>query len=111
MSKHHVSIGPMAIGYLPRESREAIAEAVGARLWCPLHDDATHHWMASGASSSPLLTTLHRYDDGEPGSYVIETSSQNERALFEADFAAELEILRTKYERLEIVFGAVSYWK
>jgi hypothetical protein len=108
--QHHVTIGPMAIGYLPHQSSEAIATAIGTRLWCPLHDDATHHWMANVTSSSPVVEALKRYKDGEPGSFVIETSSQNECASFQADFLTELEILKTKYERVEIVFGAVSYW-
>ena len=109
--QHHVTLCPMAIGYLPQQDSESIAAAVGARLWCPLHDDATHHWIAQAPSSSPITAAFQRYDDGETGSFVIETSSQNECVLFEADFSSELEVLRTQYERVEVVFGAISYWK
>ena len=97
------------MGYLPHSPLEIIADAVGTRLRCPLHDLATHHWVAVQAESSPIRRALERYDDGNEGSFVVDTSSEKEIELFKADFEAELNLLRQHYERVEVVFGACSY--
>jgi hypothetical protein len=107
--KSHVYLGRMAIGYLPHHPLETIAEAVGHRLHCHLHDLATHHWLPKNAGSSPLLMALERYNDGSEGSFVVDTSSQNEIALFKADFEAELEIMRAQYQSVEVIFGVCSH--
>lgn len=99
----------MAVGYLPHGKLEAITEELGQRLYCPLHDLATHHWLPRHAGSSPLLMSLERYADGSEGSFVVDTSSENEIALFKADFEAELELLRSHYDRVEVIFGTCSH--
>jgi hypothetical protein len=110
MSKKRNSyIGPIAVGYLPKATISQLDGQVNARLWTPLHDDATYHWVPQVACSSPTLTTLARYDDGNTGSFVLDTSSDAEIVLFEADFKDEIEILKSHFEKVEVIFGVISY--
>ncbi|RYZ84283.1 MAG: hypothetical protein EOP06_18335 [Proteobacteria bacterium] len=107
--KSSIYIGPIAVGYLLKAARSEFEERIQGRMWTPLADDATFHWVPKGPCSSPTLTTIARYDDGSTGSYVLDTSSEAEIVLFEADFKDEIEILRENFERVEIIFAVISY--
>lgn len=96
------------MGYLPHGPLDAIAGTIGERLQCFLHDLATHHWIPTQSASSPLRLAVERYDDGNEGSFVVDTSSEKEIALFKIDFETELELLRQHYDRVEVIFGVCS---
>jgi hypothetical protein len=108
-SKRSIYIGPMAVGFIPKAPPAQFEEQIGERLWLPLHDDATYHYVPKGPCSSPTLTTIARYEDGSTGSYVLDTSSEAEAVLFEADFKEELDVLRANFDRVDVIFGVISY--
>jgi hypothetical protein len=108
-NKPTIYIGPIAVGYLPKAAPSQFEAQISDRLWSPLQDDATHHYVPKGACSSPTLTTIAMYDEGDTGSTVLNTSSEAEISLFDADFKDELDVLRANFDRVDIIFGVISY--
>lgn len=107
--RENLYIGPIAVGFLPQRPVAEFEGELTPRLFNRFSDDATYHWVPKEPRSSPTLATIDRYADGSTGSYVLHTSSEGEIALFKSEYAAEIEVLESNYERVDIIFGVISF--